>query len=90
MTASDLNRWNAELRSKAPLDIVRWDIEKGKELGRYPNPEPYAETGALVGDQVLLSRINDKSVSIWDAAERSSPAAKRALYQAAEARAGRP
>src|SRR5690242_12001160 len=30
MTAPDLNRWNAELRTKAPLDIVRWAIAQAK------------------------------------------------------------
>jgi phosphoadenosine phosphosulfate reductase len=30
MTPSDLTRWNAELRSKAPLDIVRWAIAQAK------------------------------------------------------------
>jgi phosphoadenosine phosphosulfate reductase len=30
MTATDLNRWNAELRSKAPLDIVRWAVAQTK------------------------------------------------------------
>jgi phosphoadenosine phosphosulfate reductase len=32
MTASDLTRWNAELRAKSPLEIVRWAI--GQANGR--------------------------------------------------------
>ena len=46
-------------------------------------------TWSLDGRRLAASNW-DGSVSIWDAAERSSPAAKRAHYQAAEERAGRP
>src|SRR5213076_1901651 len=28
MTSSDLSNWNAELRAKSPLDIVRWAIAR--------------------------------------------------------------
>jgi phosphoadenosine phosphosulfate reductase len=28
MTSSDLDRWNAELRSKPPVDIVRWAVAR--------------------------------------------------------------
>lgn len=34
MTATDLTRWNTELRTKSPLDIVRWAIAQAGGGGR--------------------------------------------------------
>ena len=30
MTAADLTRWNAELRNKSPLEIVRWAVVQAR------------------------------------------------------------
>ncbi len=48
-------------------EIVRWDIEKGKELGRYPKPgEGYLSAAARVGDRLLVPEFDGQSVSMWD------------------------
>ncbi|MGH7957593.1 MAG: phosphoadenosine phosphosulfate reductase family protein [Opitutaceae bacterium] len=53
MTANDLTRWNAELRAKSPLDIVRWAI--GQSAGRAivsTNFRPYEAAILQVAVQV--------------------------------------
>jgi WD40 repeat protein len=52
-------------------EIVRWDLEKGKELARYPKPKDdnFAHF-ALVGERLLVPEFDGKSVSVRDAAEK--------------------
>lgn len=51
-------------------EVVRWDIEKGKELGRYPKPEGYFGAVARVGERLLLPQFDGQSVGMWDAAQK--------------------
>ncbi|HEY7425712.1 MAG TPA: WD40 repeat domain-containing protein [Gemmataceae bacterium] len=52
-------------------EIVRWDIEKGKELGRYPKPEGFLSAAARVGTLLLVPQFDDRSsVAMWDAAQK--------------------
>jgi WD40 repeat protein len=51
-------------------EIVRWDIEKGKELGRYPRPEGELLTVARVGERLLVPRFAGPSLGMWDAAQK--------------------
>jgi WD40 repeat protein len=52
-------------------EIVRWDVEKGREVGRYPNPETgYLNTAALVGERLLVPQFDGQAVILWDAAQK--------------------
>ncbi len=51
-------------------EYVRWDIEKGKELGRYPRPEGFLMTAAQVGGKVLVPQFDGKSVILWEVARK--------------------
>jgi WD40 repeat protein len=51
-------------------EVVRWDIEKGKELGRYPKPEGDVSTAVRVGERVLAPGFDGQSVGMWDAAQK--------------------
>jgi WD40 repeat protein len=48
------------------MEIVRWDLERGKELGRYPRPEGECSTAALTGGRLLVPRFDGKAVAMWD------------------------
>ena len=50
-------------------EIVRWDLDKGKVLGRYPEPEGYAGTAARAGERLLVPRFDGQSVGMWDAVQ---------------------
>ncbi len=50
-------------------EIVRWDIEMGKELGRYPQPKGYPGAVARVGDQLLMApQLTGNAIEVWDVA----------------------
>jgi RNA polymerase sigma factor (sigma-70 family) len=51
-------------------DIVRWDTEKRKELGRYAKPEGDMSTAAWSGDRLLVPQFDGKAVRMWDAAQK--------------------
>jgi WD40 repeat protein len=51
-------------------EIARWDVEKGKELGRYPSPGHYLSTATRVGDQLLVPQYDGQSVVVWDVAHQ--------------------
>ena len=77
--------------------VLFWDVASGQMgyvlRGARPRSSDNGFNPRVVWspDGRRLAASNwDLSVSVWDAAERESPAAKRALRQAAEARAGRP
>ncbi len=57
-------------------EIVRWDIEAGKERGRYPEPDHVPTLAALVGDRLLVPQYDGEEISLWDAA------AKKQLWSA--------
>src|SRR5262249_45416541 len=48
----------------------RWDIEKGKELGRYPMPEGELLTVARVRERLLVPRFAGPSLGMWDAGQK--------------------
>jgi WD40 repeat protein len=48
-------------------DVVRWDVEAGKERGRYPKPGGDFCTAALVDRQLLVAAFDHRSVALWDA-----------------------
>ena len=50
--------------------IVRWNIEKGKERGRYTQPESGTKAAALVGERLLLPRFDGQAVSMWEAGQK--------------------
>jgi WD40 repeat protein len=74
-------------------DILLWDVETGQQvLALRGAPLRAADIGfnphvvwSPDGRRLAASNWNF-SISIWDSAERSSPAAKQALYEAAEKR----
>jgi hypothetical protein len=39
-------------------EVVRWDIEKGKERGRYPKPDHDKSIAALVSERLSLHPTN--------------------------------
>lgn len=46
---------------------MRWDIDKGKELGRYPKPGAgYLSAAAQVGERLLVPNFDGQSVVMWD------------------------
>jgi WD40 repeat protein len=49
-------------------EIVRWDIEKGEQRGRYPKPDHDTGIAALVGIRLLVPQFDGQKVSMWDAA----------------------
>ena len=51
-------------------DIVRWDLDTGKELGRYPKPPGKVKTGNAVGDRLLVPVIDDQGFAMWDASQK--------------------
>jgi WD40 repeat protein len=52
-------------------EVVRWDIDKGKELSRYPKPaEGYLSAAAGVGDRLLVPKFDGQSIAMWDAARK--------------------
>jgi WD40 repeat protein len=51
-------------------DIVRWDVETGKELARHPNPAGSISTAAGLGERVLVPQFDGKAVYMWDAAQK--------------------
>jgi WD40 repeat protein len=50
-------------------ELVRWDIEKGKELGRYNKPDGYLSAVTQVGPRLLVPQFDGQAVRIWDAAQ---------------------
>jgi WD40 repeat protein len=51
-------------------EVVRWQIEKGEELGRYPKPRDALGVAARVGERVLVPQLDGRSVGMYDAAGR--------------------
>ncbi len=51
-------------------EIVRWDIDKGKERGRCSLPDHDTGIAALVGDRVLVPLFDGQKVSMWDATQK--------------------
>ncbi len=51
-------------------EIVRWDIDKGKERGCYSKPDHATGIATLVGDRVLVPRFDGQTVGMWDAADK--------------------
>jgi WD40 repeat protein len=51
-------------------EIIRWDLEKGKELARYTMPSGYMSAIALVGERVLVAQFGGESVRMWDTADK--------------------
>jgi WD40 repeat protein len=49
--------------------IVRWDLGKGKELGRYRWAHGNLNAGVRVGDRLLVPLFDGQSVGMWDAAQ---------------------
>jgi WD40 repeat protein len=49
-------------------DIVRFDLDKGKELERHPNPAGSISTAARLGDQLLVPQFDGQAVRMWDVA----------------------
>ncbi len=48
-------------------EIVRWDLEKGQELGRYRKPaDRDLSLAALVGERLLVPSFYGESVAMWD------------------------
>jgi WD40 repeat protein len=52
------------------IEVVRWDIEKGKELGRYPRPDGDIDHAAQVGERLLVSQFDNRAVTVWDVVEK--------------------
>jgi WD40 repeat protein len=50
-------------------EIVRWDLEKGKELGCYPKPEGPFTTATRLGERLLVPRFDGQGVGMWDAVQ---------------------
>src|SRR5262249_21178475 len=50
--------------------IVRWDVDKGKELGRYPRPERSITAVGRVGERLLVPQFDGRVVGMWDAAQK--------------------
>jgi WD40 repeat protein len=51
-------------------EIVRWDIEKGEELGRYPKPGDYPGDVARVGERLLVPHFTGQSIVMSDVARK--------------------
>jgi WD40 repeat protein len=51
-------------------EIVRWDIQKGKERGPFFAPSGYLSTAALVAEQLLVPQFDGKAVILWDVAQK--------------------
>ncbi len=48
-------------------EVVRWEIDKGKEVGRYPRPRSsHLGIAALVGERVLVPYFDDEAVGMGD------------------------
>jgi WD40 repeat protein len=59
-----------EVILKQGSEIVRWDIEKGKEQGRYPKPDNDWSIAALVGERLLVPQFDRQAVGMWDAVQK--------------------
>jgi WD40 repeat protein len=46
--------------------LVRWDIDNGKELGRYPKPDGNLSIVAMVGERILVPVFDERTVVMWD------------------------
>jgi WD40 repeat protein len=51
-------------------EIVRWDVEKDKELSRHPMPAGDVSIAAWVGEQLLVPVFDGQSVGMWDMIEK--------------------
>jgi WD40 repeat protein len=51
-------------------EIVRWDVEKGKERGRYPTLRGHSDAVAVMGERLLVAHFDGQSVGMWDAAQK--------------------
>jgi WD40 repeat protein len=51
-------------------DILRWDVEKGKELLRYSGPKDHYLLAIRVGDSVLVPQFNKRTVNLFDVAAK--------------------
>jgi WD40 repeat protein len=53
------------------VELVRWDVDKGKELGRYryPNPKREGSAVARIGDRLLVPHYDGQSLAMWDAVQ---------------------
>jgi WD40 repeat protein len=85
------------LAAVSRVQILIWDVATGQTVldlrGAPPRPSDNAFNPHVAwspdGQRLAASNWNH-SVSIWDTAARDTPAAKQALYEAAEERARRP
>ncbi len=51
-------------------EVVRWDIDKGKEVGRYRKPgSRRLSIAVLVGERVLAPYFDGEAVGMWDVAQ---------------------
>ncbi len=85
------------LAAVSRTETLVWDVATGQLVvalkGAPPRPSDNRFNPRIVWSQDgrrLAASNWDHSVSIWDSADRQSPAAKEALHQAAEARAQKP
>ncbi len=51
-------------------EIVRWSLEKGKELSRYPQPAGPLYIAAQRGERLLVPRFDGQAVNMWDAVRK--------------------
>jgi WD40 repeat protein len=49
--------------------ILRWDLSKGKEMGRYPRPDGEPRAAVRVGERLLVALFEGQSVDMWDAVQ---------------------
>ena len=51
-------------------EIVRWDIVRGQELGRYPKPKGEVSSALVTGDRVLVALFDRTAIRMWDATRK--------------------